>query len=235
MIFDQSEFDVRCEWGDEGLQQLAPISDVVVIVDVLSFSTCVSVATARRATILPYGPHETSAAEFAQSRDADLAGARGQSRYSLSPASFMDISSGIRVVLPGVNGSRLSLLTGPTATLAGSIRNARTVAETAMQLGRKIAVVPAGERWKEDGSLRAAVEDLVGAGAILRHLRGSLSPEADSAVAVFESVKHRLLSQLTACSSGKELIARGFECDIRICAESDVDDCAPILKDGAYV
>jgi 2-phosphosulfolactate phosphatase len=104
MIFDQSEFDVRCECGDEGLQQLAPISDVVIIVDVLSFSTCVSVATARGATILPYGPHENSAAEFARSRDADLAGARGQSRYSLSPASFMDSSSGIRVVLPGVNG-----------------------------------------------------------------------------------------------------------------------------------
>jgi 2-phosphosulfolactate phosphatase len=167
--------------------------------------------------------------------EADLAGARGQSRYSLSPATFVAIQAGVRVVLPGINGSRLSLLTGRTATLAGSIRNARAVAEAAMRLGHKIAVVPAGERWKESGSLRAAVEDLIGAGAIIRHLRGSLSPEADGAVSVFRGAEHQLLSVLTACSSGKELVAMGFEQDVRLCADIDVDDCAPILKDGAYV
>jgi 2-phosphosulfolactate phosphatase len=37
MIFDQSEYQVRCEWGLQGLRQLGPISDVVIIVDVLSY------------------------------------------------------------------------------------------------------------------------------------------------------------------------------------------------------
>ena len=41
MFYDQAEFDIRCEWGIEGLEKLAIISDVVIIVDVLSFSTCV--------------------------------------------------------------------------------------------------------------------------------------------------------------------------------------------------
>ena len=235
MIFDQSEFDVRCEWGEQGALHLAPISDAIIIVDVLSFSTCVSVATVRGAEILPYDSREKSATEFARSMGADLAGVRGQSRYSLSPATFADIPAGVRVVLAGINGSRLSLLTGRTATLAGSIRNARAVAEAALRLGRKIAVVPAGERWKEGGALRVAVEDLIGAGAIIRHLRVSLSPEAGVAMSVFQSVEHRLLSVLTQCSSGKELVAMGFEQDIRLCADIDVDDCAPILKDGAYV
>lgn len=33
MNFDQAEFEVRCEWGEKGVLQLAPISDVVVIND----------------------------------------------------------------------------------------------------------------------------------------------------------------------------------------------------------
>ena len=33
MTFSQSEFDVRCEWGEYGVAQLAPISDVVILVD----------------------------------------------------------------------------------------------------------------------------------------------------------------------------------------------------------
>jgi 2-phosphosulfolactate phosphatase len=235
MIFDQSEFDIRCEWGEQGVLHLAPISDVVIIVDVLSFSTCVSLATARGAEILPFDSNEESAVEFARAREADLAGARGRSRYSLSPATFVGISAGARVVLPGINGSRLSLLTGRTATLAGCLRNAMAVAEAAARLGQKIAVIPAGERWKEDGSLRAAVEDLIGAGAIIRYLRGSLSPEADVAVGVLQSAEHRILGQMTACSSGKELIAMGFQRDLRLCADIDVDNCAPILKDGAYI
>ena len=38
MYFDQQEFDVRFEWGLAGIEALAPVSDVIVIVDVLSFS-----------------------------------------------------------------------------------------------------------------------------------------------------------------------------------------------------
>ena len=44
-IFNQQEFDIRLEWGLKGVELLAPISDVVIIVDVLSFSTCVDVGT----------------------------------------------------------------------------------------------------------------------------------------------------------------------------------------------
>ena len=60
MIYDQSEFNLRCEWGAQGIAQLAPISDVVVIVDVLSFSTCVEIATNNGAIIFPYAMQDES-------------------------------------------------------------------------------------------------------------------------------------------------------------------------------
>jgi 2-phosphosulfolactate phosphatase len=43
--FDQSRYQVRLEWGAEGLARLAP-SDIVVVVDVLRFSTTVTDAVA---------------------------------------------------------------------------------------------------------------------------------------------------------------------------------------------
>ena len=47
MDFSQQGYDIRFEWGLAGVKALAPLSDVVIIVDVLSFSTCVDVVVNR--------------------------------------------------------------------------------------------------------------------------------------------------------------------------------------------
>ena len=235
MTFNQAEFDIRCEWGPHGVTQLAGISDAVIIVDVLSFSTCVSIATVRGAIVFPYRWKDDSAGEFARSVNAELAHQRGKGRYSLSPASLLQITAGTRLVLPSPNGSALTLSTGTTPTFAGCLRNSRAVAAAAMRCGRRIAVVPAGERWKEDDTLRPAFEDLIGAGAIISQLTGRLSPEARLAADAFRSVKERLLECLTECSSGKELKENGFEADVVLSAELDAEDSAPVLSEGAYV
>jgi len=44
MTFDQTAYRLRCEWGLRGLRELAPVSDVVIIVDVLSFTTALDIA-----------------------------------------------------------------------------------------------------------------------------------------------------------------------------------------------
>lgn len=234
MIFDQSEFDIRCEWGEQGVLQLAPISDAIVIVDVLSFSTCVTVATAQGATVFPYRSKDGPLSEFARTVGAEVARARGKSNYSLSPASLLKLPAGKRIVLPSPNGSTLSLTTGQTPTFAGCLRNAKAVALAAMQYGRKVSVIPAGERWKDDRTLRPAIEDLVGAGAILQHLGGSFSPEACLAFDAYRSARPDIRELLLKCSSGKELIMQGFEQDVILAAAVDVDDCAPLLSAGAY-
>jgi len=235
MILAQSEFEIRFEWGENGVARLAPMSDAIIIVDVMSFTTCVEVAVSRGAIIFPCRYDDESAADFARSVGAELAGPRGKSRYSLSPASLIDIPKGTRFVLPSPNGSTLTLSTGDTPTFAGCLRNCRAVAQAAMRCGRRISVIAAGERWKDDDSLRPAYEDLVGAGAIIHYLAGQRSPESEAAAAAFRHSRDSLASLLKRCSSGKELIAMGFEGALSIISELDVSDSVPMLRDGAYV
>lgn len=237
MTFDQAEFEVRCEWGEKGVLQLAPISDVVIIVDVLSFSTCIDIANSCGAIVFPYQWKDASAQAFAQSIDAELAGQRG-SHYSLSPASLLSIHPETRLVLPSPNGSSLSLATGTTPTLAGCLRNCHAVALAAMNYGRRIAVIPAGEKW-HDGSLRPAFEDLVAAGALIsylvsNHSANHLSPEAQLAVAAYQGVWQSIADLIKQSGSGKELIERGFEQDVELASAINVSSCVPTLVDGAY-
>ena len=232
---DQRGATCRCEWGVNGQDALAP-ADVVIVVDVLSFSTCVDVAAGRGAAILPYAWKDSSAAAFAERHGAELAGARDSSRYSLSPASFASAPAGLRCVLPSPNGAAISLRASSTSAvvLAGCLRNARAVAHLAQRLGRTVNVCPAGERWP-DGSLRPAVEDWLGAGAILHHLPGTKSPEADAAVAAFEQRQHALADVIARSSSGRELIERGFLQDVDLASALDVSSCAPKFDGVAFV
>lgn len=235
MFYDQREFDIRCEWGAQGVAQLAPISDALVIVDVLSFSTCVDIAVANGAAVYPYLRRDESAQAFARARDAVLARPFDQAGdgYSLSPASLVSIPAGTRLVLPSPNGATLSLATGNTPTFAGCLRNAEAVAAAARTIGDRIGVVPAGERWP-DGSLRPAIEDLIGAGAIVQYLDGARSPEAQLAEAAFLRFRDDLAGCLRRCSSGKELIGRGRPRDVELAAALNVSNCAPKMREGAY-
>jgi 2-phosphosulfolactate phosphatase len=236
VIFNQHEFDISFEWGENGAAELAPISQAVIMVDVLSFSTVVDIAVGRGAVVFPYRVRDAGATEFAESVGAILANPfRTRDGYSLSPESLLQVKAGTRLVLPSPNGSTLSLTTGRTPVFAGCLRNARAVAVAASRYGSRIAVIAAGERWRNDYSLRPSFEDLIGAGAIISYLSGSFSPEAVSAVAAFRAVNPMLLEYLRQCGSGKELIEHGFSEDIRLASQLDASDSAPILVDGAFI
>ena len=234
MIFDQSEYNVRCEWGERGVTELASISDVVVIVDILSFSTAVEIATNQDAIVFPYRWKDETALDYAASVEAEVADAENVKGYSLSPASLLKLTSDVRLVLPSPNGSTLSLLAGSGPTIAGCLRNARAVALSAMRKGRNIAVVPAGERW-EDGTLRPCLEDLLGAGAIISYLHGTVSPEGMAAVSAFESASEEIFNRLKCCSSGKEKLHRAEEMDVELAAKLNISSCVPILYNDAYI
>ena len=232
MTFDQADFEIRCEWGLQGVMQLAPSSDVVIIVDVFSFTTCVEIAVNQGALIYPYRGDD--AAGFAQSVGAELAAKWGGTGYSLSPHSLVSLPPGLRLVLPSPNGSTLSMSTGQTPTLAGCLRNFGAVAAAAMTFGNRIAVIPAGERWRADGSLRPAFDDWLGAGAIISQLRGRLSVEARAARAAFLDAQAELGQLLRVCGSAKEHREQGLAENVALAAALNVSDCAPLLVEGAY-
>jgi 2-phosphosulfolactate phosphatase len=52
-VFDQAGFDARLEWGIAGARVLAGACRVIVVVDVLSFTTAIEVAVGRGAVVFP--------------------------------------------------------------------------------------------------------------------------------------------------------------------------------------
>ena len=223
-------------WGLRGLQSLLPASDVIVIVDVLSFSTAVDVATSRGAQVLPFPYGVSDAESYARSRGALLAQPRqaGGEQLSLSPETLKTVAHGARIVLPSPNGSRLSRQTGTVPTLTGCLRNAAAVAQAALSLGASIGVIAAGERWP-DGSLRPAVEDLLGAGSIIERMTARPSPDAEAARGAYRALHDRIQDVIRDSQSGRELIEAGYAGDVEIAIEADASSVAPLLRSDAYV
>jgi 2-phosphosulfolactate phosphatase len=225
---------IRCEWGLSGARHLALTCPVVIIIDVLSFTTAVDVATARGALIYPASPARDDLEAVARSLGAERAGSRNSGgRYTLSPPSLREIAAGTRLVLPSPNGSAISGAVAARTVFAGSLRNAAAVAAAAMSWPGDIGVVPAGEQWG-DGTLRPAIEDLLGAGAVIAALDGQLAPEAAAARAAFRALGGSLRQALGDALSGRELIEAGYSGDVDLAAELNVSAAAPRLVAGAF-
>ncbi len=226
-------------WGLHAIRSVASDYPIVVVVDVLSFSTSVDIAVSRGAAVLPYRFDDPGAAAFAANHDATLATGRGEETperpFSLSPLTMGKAQRGDRIVLPSPNGATLSLeAAGGAAVIAGSLRNASAVAAHAAALGGHVAVIAAGERWP-DGSLRPAVEDLLGAGAIVSALgrSSSRSPEAVVAAAAFRGAGDPA-ALIHASASGQELVGRGHGHDVEVATDQDASTSVPVLIDGEY-
>ncbi|WP_081774667.1 2-phosphosulfolactate phosphatase [Brevibacillus agri] len=236
-IFKQLDYTARFEWGYEGVEQLAPQSDIVVMIDVLSFCTCVDVVCGRGGIVYPYRMRDETAALYAREKGALLAGKRGEP-VSLSPACLATIPAGSKLVLPSPNGSTCTVLAQQSGAVvvAGCLRNAAAVARFINVHKGTVSVIACGERWP-NGALRPAIEDMLAAGAILDGLSGyQLSCEAQMAVAAFRAANEQLAAVLAESGSGRELAAKGYPQDVQIAAEWNRSQTVPLLgKDGGYV
>jgi 2-phosphosulfolactate phosphatase len=245
---------IRMDWGLRGAEANYAGAALTVVVDVLSFTTTLSVAMDIGAEIYPFEWRDESAQEFAARHGAILAVGRFEARgagagqvVSLSPASLRTASAAsgpARIVLPSPNGSALARFLGRTGlpVVGAALRNRTAVAtwivgELAGRDGH-VTVIAAGERWPDD-SLRPAVEDLWGAGAVIAALGEiadcALSPEAATAAAAFQAVSSALPAELPATVSGRELVRAGFSEDVAIAAELDTSGRVPVLAGERFV
>ena len=125
--------------------------------------------------------------------------------------------------------------------VAGSLRNADAVATWIAArhdpATTSVAIIAAGERWPDD-TLRPAVEDLWGAGAVVAALRNEgwtdLSPEAETTAAVWDSVAPDVSATLFNCASGRELVAAGYRDDVLIAGEVNASTSVPLLRNGSF-
>jgi 2-phosphosulfolactate phosphatase len=242
----QQAYALRHDWGLQGAAAITARVDIAVVVDVLSFTTTLSVAAEAGIVVLPYRWADDGAEALAGEHDAVLAVGRtaGPDRISLSPLSVRAADPPpARLVLPSPNGSTIAHgLAGAGPVVIGAcLRNAAAVARWITGRHRPgtatIAVISAGERWP-DGSLRPCVEDLCGAGALLDALGsrgwGGLSPESQVARNAYRSARGDLPGVLHECASGRELVMNGFAGDVDIASELDSSRAVPLLVDGAF-
>jgi 2-phosphosulfolactate phosphatase len=247
-IFGQTGAGVRLEWGPTGAARIADARGCLVVVDVLSFSTAVTVAVARGMALIPYrfDPDRfdrADAREFAASRHAELAVRRedvdAAHPWSLSPAHLAVAPLTPRLVLPSPNGSAIASA-AVTTVVAACLRNHAAVTRWLLARGygtptRPAAVVAAGERWP-DGSLRPALEDALGAGAVMAGLDTAgcgLSPEAAALAAAYRATAD-VARAVRCCGSAHELVEAGYGADVDMALEFD-DETVPVLVDGAFV
>lgn len=243
----QSDYTVRFDWGLPGARAIAEDADLAVIIDVLSFTTTLSVALDSGIAVLPYRWNDGSAQQYAEAAGAVLAVPRSKAtsgQISLSPNTIRPTLAPERLVLPSPNGSTIAyeLARSADICIGASLRNATAIAEWIMlnlDSSSTIAVVAAGEKWP-DLQLRPAVEDLWGAGAVISALvqggwAGSLSPEAHVAAGAWTAVADTVSTSLRDCASGRELIAAGYPEDVSTAAELNQSRSVPILRDQVFV
>ena len=239
--FDQSGYRCRLARGRRGAKEAAQRGDVLVVIDTLSFSTAAATAIHYGGIIYPISKSEDRTV-FARRINAEPAVGRedvpAEGRFSLSPLTYLNIEPETRIVVASPNGATCSRYARDVPLLlVGTLINAQAVAEVLTHIlnttDHTLTLLSCGERWTdpdEDGPHRVAIEDDLGAGAILSYLTCDKSPEARACEGTFRHLQSDLKEALLECGSGRELIGKGFEGDVTHAAQLNLYDSVPVMR-----
>ena len=241
-IFDQSPYQCRMDWGIRGVEEASNRGDIIIIVDVLSFSSAVINALHNGVIIYPF-PRVGEINEFAKLVGGEVcilerARARELGLPSLSATSFNETHKGQKFILSSINGATcVKAATKSSTIIVGGLLNVFSVAEVANKIQKEnninITVIACGERWNslnnETRDLRPSIEDYLGAGAILELLNGTKSQEAKVCINAYKSSKQEIEELITDSSSGRELLNMGFPEDVRFSCQLNLFKDVPLL------
>jgi len=211
--FDQSSYQVRFEWGVAGLERLAP-ADIVVVVDVLRFSSTVTDAVASGRTV-------SSIDTSTWSRNgAAVVAAAGESTVLIG--SLRNASAVARTVLEMQN--RRQARTSVNVIAAGELTDAgdlRFAVEDLLGAGTIIAALSDLGADHTSPEAAAACESARGLRRALRHLltaSGSAKEIADGVEATAKIEAAGLVPTAPAAA-----------------AQIDATEAVPVLAGGEFV
>ena len=228
-------------------RRLGPEARCLVAVDVLSFTTAVSICVSRGMTVFPHRWDLVAAEAFAVAHDAELAVRRREVAvdhpWSLSPAVLSTAPVTPRLVLPSPNGSTISAAAADAGALviAACLRNAGAVGRWLVAGGygspgrpvrgggrrgamarRLVAPRPRGR--PRCGSGAPSPEDgrmpLVGGGQPSR--RGCSRPPG-----TWKPPSGRAARPTSSVNAG-------YGGDVDVAAQLDADPAVPVLHHGAF-
>ncbi|WP_256700789.1 2-phosphosulfolactate phosphatase [Paenibacillus sp. P46E] len=248
MFYDQMDYEIKLEWGARGTRAASQRGDIVIIVDVLSFSSTVVTAVQHQAIIYPYPPPLNEQAKaYAQTKNAEMVWGRAEALreggHSLSPLSFGAGDRARNYVMCSLNGALCtSAASQVPALLIGCLLNASAVAKSAQRfaqkLNRDITVITCGEKWSDavnqENNLRPGIEDYLAAGAIIAQLQGSKSPEAEVCAGAYEYSRHKIERLIRESASARELRERGYDADVTYCCQLDKYAVVPMLHEEYF-
>ncbi len=212
-VFDQSAYQVRLDWGAEGLVRLAP-ADVVIVVDVLRFSSTVvdAVASGGEVVLADALGWSANGAVVAQAADAE----------TVLVGSIRNASAVAKAVLAIQDRRRqrtsVSVIAAGERTAEGGFRFA-----VEDQLGA--------------GSIIAALSDLG-----IDHTSPDAAVAGESARGLRRALRHLLTAsgsgrELAAgvAASARIEAAGSLPTTVADAAELDASDAVPVLRNGVFV
>jgi 2-phosphosulfolactate phosphatase len=209
---------------------------VVVVLDVLRATTTMIAALAHGVREIRVFPDTQSARQAAKAQAGAVLCGEEQclkpSGFDLGnrPGEFNVEHAGRTVFMSTTNGTRAIIAArGAAKVLVGGLVNASAVAKQIRRLGRDVILLCAGTNGQ------VAMEDVIGAGAILEALGSEIQLETDAArlaLRVFRSARENLRDALRESAGGVNVIRAGLDGDIDYAARIDSHQVVGMVLEG---
>ena len=211
---------------------------IVVVVDILSATSCMTTAFAHGVEkIIPVATLEECRALQVQgllaAAERDAKKAEGFDLDN-SPFSYMDEKlKGQTIAMTTTNGT-LAITKSSKAikVIIGSFLNKTAVINFLLSQPHHVLILCAG--WKG----RVNLEDTLFAGSVADQLREEFSIEDDAtlgALTIYSCMKYNMLKSMASSSHVKRLHRLNLAKDIEFCIREDVYDVIPVLENNVLV